>query len=145
MNFPITKMAAVIVASPRTALNAGAGAVLTSVAAFLGAEDQHDPLQLGRIDPRMRDDKSQIKSDKHALRFPGIFCKVATDSSPMNLLLSTAVYFLVSGFVSYLSAPNSDESLTNMSLLLSGLAVILFLTALVSAQISASSFRVDSE
>ncbi|WP_426700431.1 glycosyltransferase family 2 protein [Rhodanobacter sp. Col0626] len=103
------------------------------------------PVAYVPIKAAQRIGKSHIKPLRDGLRFLLIIFKIATLYSPLKLFVpASAVFFLV-GCANYARTFIQDGRLTNMSTLMWSAAVIVFLIGLVSEQITALTYRRESD
>jgi glycosyltransferase involved in cell wall biosynthesis len=87
--------------------------------------------------------RSHIKPLRDGLRFLLIIFKIATLYSPLKLFVPASVLFFVLGFGHYIYTFLTIHRFTNMSMLLFGASVIVFLIGLISEQITALTYRRD--
>jgi glycosyltransferase involved in cell wall biosynthesis len=85
---------------------------------------------------RKREGKSKIKLLKDGIRFFLIMLKIATLYSPFRVFLPVSAGFFVIGLGYYLYTFISEHRFTNMSALLLGNSVIIFMMALIAEQIA---------
>jgi glycosyltransferase involved in cell wall biosynthesis len=88
--------------------------------------------------------RSHIRPLRDGMRFLLIIFKIATLYSPLKLFVPASVLFFLLGLSNYIYTFVSEHRLTNMSVLLFSAAVIVFLIGLVSEQITALLYRLDT-
>ena len=79
--------------------------------------------------------KSQIKLVKDGVRFLMIILKICTLYSPMRIFLPVSFFMFVLGFARYAYTYSTQNTFTNMSVLLFITGLIIFMMGLVSEQI----------
>lgn len=85
---------------------------------------------------RKREGKSKIKLLKDGVRFFLIMLKIATLYSPFRVFLPVSVTFFGLGLAYYIYTFITEHRFTNMSALLMGNSVIIFMMALIAEQIA---------
>jgi len=93
------------------------------------------------IDAEQRQGKSKIKLARDGAKFFLILLKIITIFSPLKIFVPVSVVTFLLGFGYAVWAAVSQSHVTNSSVLLILLAVVIFLVGLVSEQISALRFE----
>ena len=87
-----------------------------------------------------RSGKSHIRPIRDGLRFLIIIFKIATLYSPLKIFVPTSALFFVAGIGYYAYTYFTMGRLTNMTVLVLSVAVIIFLIGLISEQITALTY-----
>ena len=85
--------------------------------------------------------KSHIKPLRDGLRFLLIIFKIATLYSPLKLFVPASSAFFLTGLAYYAWTFFTQHRFTNMSMLLISASVIMFLSGLISEQITSLTYR----
>src|SRR4030067_1079028 len=94
------------------------------------------PMPFIPIVAKKREGKSKIKLLKDGVRFFLIMLKIATLYSPFRVFLPVSASFFTVGIGYYVYTFITEHRVTNMSALLIGNGVIIFMMALIAEQIA---------